>query len=48
MDLATIKAFIQDDAVHRGALFFGGTLKTGTDYENVAAYVVDQAAGDKW
>jgi cytochrome c6 len=48
MDPVAIQAFVQNGAVHKGALLFGGTVKSPEDFENVVAYVLDQASENKW
>jgi len=47
LDVKSIKKFIQDSNVHRRALAFSAKL-TDTDYENVAAFVYNQAMDSKW
>jgi hypothetical protein len=47
LDAKSIKRFIQDSNVHRGALAFSAKL-SDVDYENVATFVYDQAMESKW
>lgn len=47
LDIQAIKRFIHDSNVHRGALAFSAKL-TDADYDNVAAYVYNQAMESKW
>lgn len=48
MDAAAIKAYVKDGNVHKGALMFGGTMKSSGDFDDVVAYVLDQASQSNW
>ena len=48
MDAAAIEAYVKDGNVHKGALMFGGTMKSSGDFDNVVSYVLDQASQSNW
>lgn len=47
LDPTTVKDFVQNSVVHRGAFILGSKLSS-KDFDNVVSYVVDQASHDKW
>jgi cytochrome c6 len=46
-DPSDIQQYMRYSFLHRGAHLFGGNLSE-KDFENVVAYVLDQALGNKW
>jgi cytochrome c6 len=46
-DPSDIQQYMRYDFLHRGAHLFGGNLSE-KDFENVVAYVLDQALENKW
>ena len=46
--VSNVQSFVQNSVLHRGKFVLGETKLSETEYQNVAAYVVEQASGNKW